>query len=178
LGIALAVALEPIFVLLRLLLVSGGIFLVIGEPREALALLGFVLLIMGITIGQERRTDNTLNALRDLSSPRALVIRDVQALRIAGREVVRCDLLMLAEGDRVPADGEVLQAHELAFDESLQTGESEAVAKQAGNSAVLTATLVVRGQGLVRLKFWTPPLYCASTKPAGTGRAVRGQSGV
>ena len=147
-GIALEVAREPMFVLL---LVSGGIYFAIGEPREALALLGFVLLIMGITIGQERRTDNTLNALRDLSSPRALVIRDGQARRIAGREVVRGDLMMLAEGDRVPADGDVLQAHELALDESLQTGESEAVAKQAGSSAVLGATLVVRGQGLVRV---------------------------
>ena len=147
-GIALEVAREPMFILL---LVSGVIYLAIGELREALALLGFVLLIMGITIGQERRTDNTLNALRDLSSPRALVIRDGQARRIAGREVVRGDLLMLAEGDRVPADGEVLQAHELALDESLQTGESEAVAKQAGNSAVLAGTLVIRGQGLVRV---------------------------
>jgi Ca2+-transporting ATPase len=147
-GIALEVAREPMFVLL---LASGGIYLAIGEPREALALLGFVLLIMGITIGQERRTDNTLNALRDLSSPRALVIRDGQARRIAGREVVRGDLMVLAEGDRVPADGDVLQAHELALDESLQTGESEAVAKQTGSSAVLAGTLVVRGQGLVRV---------------------------
>jgi Ca2+-transporting ATPase len=147
-GIALEVAREPMFVLL---LVSGGIYLALGEPREALALLGFVLLIMAITIGQERRTDNTLHALRDLSSPRALVMRDGQARRIAGREVVRGDLMMLAEGDRVPADGEVLQAHELALDESLQTGESEAVAKQAGCSAVLAGTLVVRGQGLVRV---------------------------
>ncbi len=147
-GIALEVAREPMFLLL---LASGGIYLAIGEPREALALLGFVLLIMGITIGQERRTDNTLKALRDLSSPRAMVIRDGQARRIAGRNVVRGDLMMLAEGDRVPADGEVLQAHELALDESLQTGESEAVAKQAGNSAVLAGTLVVRGQGLVRV---------------------------
>jgi len=147
-GIALEVAREPMFVLL---LASGAIYLAIGELREALALLGFVLLIMGITIGQERRTDNTLNALRDLSSPRALVIRDGHARRIAGREVVRGDLMMLAEGDRVPADGDVLQAHELALDESLQTGESEAVAKQAGSSAVLAGTLVVRGQGLVRV---------------------------
>ena len=147
-GIALEVAREPMFVLL---LVSGGIYWALGEPREALALLGFVLLIMAITIGQERRTDNTLLALRDLSSPRALVMRDGQARRIAGRDVVRGDLMMLAEGDRVPADGDVLQAHELALDESLQTGESEAVAKPAGRSAVFAGTLVVRGQGLVRV---------------------------
>ena len=87
---------------------------------------------MGITALQERRTDNALDALRDLSSPRALVLRGGQAVRIPGREVVREDVLLLAEGDRVPADGVLLQAHELATDESMLTGESEAVPKQAG----------------------------------------------
>ena len=124
-GIAAEVAREPMFLLL---LASGGIYLAMGDPHEALALLGFVFVIMGITIVQERRTDNALDALREMSSPRALVVRGGQLSRIAGREVVRGDLLMLAEGDRVAADGDVLQAHEMALDESLQTGESEAVA--------------------------------------------------
>ncbi|MBP8062071.1 MAG: HAD-IC family P-type ATPase, partial [Polaromonas sp.] len=147
-GIAAEVAREPMFLLL---LASGGIYLAMGDPHEALALLGFVFVIMGITIVQERRTDNALDALREMSSPRALVVRGGQLSRIAGREVVRGDLLMLAEGDRVAADGDVLQAHEMALDESLQTGESEAVAKQAGSSTVWAGTLVVRGQGLVRV---------------------------
>ncbi len=60
-----------------------------GETKEALMLLGFIFVIMGITIVQERRTERALDALRDLSSPRALVIRDGQQQRIAGREVVR-----------------------------------------------------------------------------------------
>ena len=67
-------------------------------------LLGFVFVVMGITIVQERRTERALDALRDLSSPRALVIRDGRQRRIAGREVVRGDIIVLAEGDRVPAD--------------------------------------------------------------------------
>jgi Ca2+-transporting ATPase len=146
-AIAWEVAREPTFVLL---LASGAIYLAMGDAHEALALLGFVLVIMGITISQERRTDNTLEALRDMSSPRALVIRSGQALRIAGREVVRGDLMLLSEGDRVPADGELLQAHELALDESLQTGESQPVSK-TGQDKVLAGTLVVRGQGLVRV---------------------------
>jgi Ca2+-transporting ATPase len=146
-AIVLEVAREPMFLLL---LASGSIYLAMGDPHEAMALLGFVLIIMGITIGQERRTDNTLEALRDLSSPRALVLRDGQALRIAGREVVREDVLMLSEGDRVAADGEVLQAHELALDESLQTGESVPVGKATGER-ILAGTLVVRGQGTVRV---------------------------
>ena len=146
-AIALEVAREPMFVLL---LASGSVYLAMGDPHEALALLGFVLIIMGITIAQERRTDQTLDALRDLSSPRALVLRDGALQRIAGADVVRGDVLLLAEGDRVAADGEVLQAHELAVDESLQTGESEPVAKPAG-STVLAGTLAVRGQGVLRV---------------------------
>jgi Ca2+-transporting ATPase len=106
---------------------------------------------MGVTALQERRTDKALDALRDLSSPRALVLRGGTAVRVAGREVVRGDVLLLAEGDRVAADGVLLQAHELATDESMLTGESEAVPKQAGADRVFAGTLVVSGQGLVQV---------------------------
>jgi Ca2+-transporting ATPase len=152
--IVVEVVREPMFLLL---LGTGAIYLAMGDAHDAFLLLGFVLIIMGITIVQERRTDNTLEALRDLSSPRALVLRDGQPVRLPGREVVRGDLLMLAEGDRVPADGELLEAHELAVDESMLTGESEAVAKAASPTAAATlnqvfaGTLAIRGQGLVRV---------------------------
>ena len=146
-NIAWEVVREPMFLLL---LGAGAVYLAMGDPREALVLLGFVVIIMGITIAQERRTDNTLAALRDLSSPRALVIRAGRAQRIAGREVVVGDLLLLSEGDRVPADGELLETHELASDESMLTGESEAVPKQAGHT-VFAGTLVTSGQGMARV---------------------------
>jgi len=146
--IAWEVLREPMF---GLLLGAGAIYLAMGDAREALILLGFVFIIMGITALQERRTDKALDALRDLSSPRALVLRADEAIRIPGREVVREDVLLLAEGDRVPADGVLLQAHELATDESMLTGESEAVPKQAGTGRVFAGTLVVSGQGLVRV---------------------------
>ena len=134
-----------------LLLGAGAIYLAMGDRHEAMILLGFVVIIMGITVLQERRTDKALDALRDLSSPRALVLRGGATLRIPGREVVREDVLLLAEGDRVPADGLLLQAHELATDESMLTGESVAVAKQAPADRVFAGTLVVSGQGLVRV---------------------------
>ncbi len=67
-------------------------------------LLGFVVFIMALTLVQERKTERALEALRDLASPRALVIRDGERVRVAGRELVRDDLVVLAEGDRVPAD--------------------------------------------------------------------------
>ncbi|MEW5770260.1 MAG: cation-translocating P-type ATPase [Pseudomonadota bacterium] len=146
--IAVEVAREPMFLLL---LGAGGIYLAMGDAHEALVLLGFVLIIMAVTVLQERRTEHALEALRDLSSPRALVVRDGAAQRIAGREVVRGDVVILAEGDRVPADGEVLQAHELALDESMLSGESVPVAKFADGGQAFAGTLVVRGQGVMRV---------------------------
>ncbi len=119
---------EPMFLLL---LATAGIYVVLGDPAEAAALVAAVLLIIGITLHQERKTEGALDALRDLASPHAMVIRDGQARRIAGREVVPGDVVMLREGDRVPADGVLERSSHLLVDESLLTGESVAVRKRA-----------------------------------------------
>jgi P-type Ca2+ transporter type 2C len=151
---------EPMFLLL---VACGTIYLVLGDAQEASMLLGFVFFIMGITLYQERKTERTLEALRDLSSPRALVIRGGERKRIAGREVVRGDTLLLVEGDRVPADAVLLSCGHLLADESVLTGESVSVRKIAddGHAAmslpggdglpfVYSGTLVVQGQGVAR----------------------------
>ena len=145
--ILLEVVREPMFLLL---LGAGAIYFAMGDSHEALMLLTFVFMIMGMTAFQERRTDNALAALRDMSSPRALVIRSGEARRIAGRDVVREDVLVLAEGDRIPADGTLIDAHELATNESMLTGESESVMKKLGDK-VYAGTLVVAGQGVVQV---------------------------
>ena len=145
--ILLEVVREPMFLLL---LGAGAIYFAMGDGHEALILLTFVFMIMGMTAFQERRTDNALAALRDMSSPRALVIRSGEARRIAGRDVVREDVLVLAEGDRIPADGTLIDAHELATNESMLTGESESVMKKLGDK-VYAGTLVVAGQGVVQV---------------------------
>ncbi|HEY6097410.1 MAG TPA: cation-transporting P-type ATPase, partial [Candidatus Deferrimicrobium sp.] len=121
LAIVLDVLREP---MLLLLVACGTIYLLWGDVREALILLGFVFLVIGITFSQERKSERALEALRDLSSPRALVIRDGAQRRIAGREVVRDDVVVLSEGDRVPADALLLSCVNLSVDESLLTGES------------------------------------------------------
>ncbi|WP_293331285.1 cation-translocating P-type ATPase [Microcoleus sp. CAWBG58] len=153
---------DPIF----LLLVGGGIiYWILGDLQEALILLGFVFFITGISLYQEGKTEHALEALRDLSSPRALVIRDGERKRIAGREVVRGDFLVLAEGDRVSADAIVLSCSNLSTDESLLTGESLPVRKvtAVGNVEmarpggdelpfVYSGTLVVQGQGIAQVK--------------------------
>ena len=161
-AIAWQVVREP---MLLLLLAGGAIYLALGNPQEALILLVSVFVVMGITTYQERKTERTLEALRDLSSPRAMVLRGGQRRRIAGSEVVPGDVLLLHEGDRVPADGVLLQTTELAVDESLLTGESLPVEKRAmsveprdmavpgrgGPAFVYSGSLVVSGFGSVRV---------------------------
>ena len=147
---------EPMFVLL---LLASAVYLLLGDRVEAVFLLASVLVILAITIVQERRTARVLEALRDLSSPRALVVRDGAERRIPGREVVRGDLLIVREGDRVAADARVLSAADLRVDESLLTGESVPVVKVPATDTpaapdkdaahrVYASTLVVKGHGL------------------------------
>ena len=141
--ITLEVLKEP---MLLLLLIGGLVYLALGDRAEALILLGFALLSVAISVVQEYRTERVLEALRDLTSPRALVIRDGEKRRIAGRDVVPGDALMLGEGDRVAADAVIISSHDLLMDESLLTGESVPVSKTAGSaSSAFAGSLVVRG---------------------------------
>jgi P-type Ca2+ transporter type 2C len=109
---------EPMFLLL---VGCGAIYLLLGDRNEALMLLGFVFVVIAITFVQERRTERSLDALRDMSSPQALVWRDGVAARIPSRELVCGDVVLLAEGDRVAADMELLEAFDLTIDESMLT---------------------------------------------------------
>lgn len=129
LRIAMEVLREPMF---AMLLAAGVVYLLLGDRTEALVLLGFAGLSIIITIVQEARTERTLEALRDLSAPRALVVRDGETLRIPGREVVNGDILVLEAGDRIAADALVVEARELEADESLLTGEAVPVRKRPG----------------------------------------------
>ncbi len=136
LSIALETLREPMFLLL---LAAATLYLVLGDLQEGLTLFGFVLVTLGLTLVQEGRTERAIEALRDLTSPRALVIRDGVPQRIAGRDVVRGDLLKLSEGDRVPADALLLSADGVRADESLLTGESVPVGKRLALPAELDA---------------------------------------
>jgi Ca2+-transporting ATPase len=160
-AIALEVTRQPMF----LLLVGAGVlYLTMGKAADALVLLGFVFVVMGITVVQERRTEGALDALRDLSSPRALVVRSGQRQRIPGRDVVRGDILVLNEGDRVAADAILRHSGSLSVDESLLTGESVPVRKVASGRvtelqraggddlpSVFAGTVVTSGQGIAEV---------------------------
>jgi len=138
---------EPMVLLLA---GCGMITFGLGDRIEAFWLLGFVGVIAGMTIRQEGKTEKALEALKGLSSPRALIIREGQQKRIAGSEVVRGDLVLLAEGDKVPADGKVLSGMNLVIDESLLTGESVPVQK-GSQDRVFSGTHVVKGSALIQV---------------------------
>ena len=154
---------EPMLVLL---LVGGLAYLLLGDLTEAMILLAFASFSVVVTIMEESRTEHVLEALRDLSAPRALVIRDGEQIRVAGCEVVRGDIMLLEQGDRIAADAALLEANDLQADESLLTGESLPVGKRAatvgeddtalrpggeGQPLVYSGSIVTRGNGVARV---------------------------
>jgi len=154
---------QPMF---ALLLIGGVVYLLLGDRTEAVLLLLFATLSVSITIIQESRSEHVLETLRNLASPRALVVRDGVRTLIAGRDVVRDDVVIVSEGDRVAADAAVLSGHDLLLDESLLTGESVPVRKTFAPSMppktssspggddspfIYAGTLVVRGTGQARV---------------------------
>jgi Ca2+-transporting ATPase len=161
LAIALGVVKEPMFILL---VACGTLYVVMGDLQEGIMLLGFVFVIMAIEFFQQKKTEKALDALKDMASPRALVIRDGVETRIAGIEVVSGDLIVLQEGDRVPADATILDSVNLLADESLLTGEPVSVRKsdwdgvekisQPGGDDlpfVFSGSMIVQGNGIARV---------------------------
>jgi Ca2+-transporting ATPase len=164
---------EPMFLLL---FIAGLLYLALGEAREGIFLFAMVLVSFGLTLYQEGKTEHALEALRDMSSPRALVIRDGAQRQVDSRDVVRGDLIVLAEGARVPADAILLSGNAMQIDESALTGESVPVRKTPADDAieskhgrddmpanastrpggddlpfVYSGTLVVQGHGIARV---------------------------
>ena len=149
--IALDVFREPMFLLL---ISCGGLYILIGDLREGIIMLATIFIIIFITFYQHRKTERALEALKKLSSPRVLVLRDGVETRIPGREVVPGDIMILNEGDRVAADATLQEVMNLTIDESMLTGESVPVTKSIGkagqenSTTVFSGTLVVKGRGL------------------------------
>jgi Ca2+-transporting ATPase len=151
-GIAWEVMKEPMFLLL---ISCGTLYLILGDYREGIILLSTISVIIGITFYQYRKTERALETLKNLSSPRALVIRDGVEQRIAGRDVVPGDVLILNEGDRVPADGVLAESSNLLIDESILTGESVPVLKNLfpeKEVSIFSGTLVLAGKGVALVK--------------------------
>ena len=146
--IALEVFKEPMFVLL---LVCSSIYLLLGDYTEGIMLSASILIIIFITFYQYQKTERAIESLRQLSSPKAMVIRNGQTVKIPSREIVIGDIVLVNEGDRIPADGLLIHGTNLSVDESMLTGESIPVSKDTlvheGSSQVFSGTLVVQGSG-------------------------------
>ena len=140
---------EPMFLLL---VAAALLYLILGKPGEGLFLGLMVLVTLGLTLYQEGKTEHALEALRQLASPRATVIRDGVRRLVSGEVLVAGDLVAVAEGDRVPADAVIVDGNGVQVDESLLSGESLPVDKKAGAAAQLFGgTLVVQGHAIARV---------------------------
>ena len=155
---------EPMFLLL---LGAAALYLVLGDLGEGLFLMGGALATIGLVILQEARSEKALAALRDLSQPRARVIRDNTERSIAARELVPGDIVLVGEGERLPTDGFLVAGDVLSVDESALTGESAPVSKRTlhpdealdpdtppgaeSGPHLFSGTLVVRGQGVAQV---------------------------
>ncbi|HEY9275546.1 MAG TPA: cation-transporting P-type ATPase, partial [Candidatus Nanopelagicaceae bacterium] len=117
--------------MITLLIIAGVISFILAERIDGFLLISTVFIIIGISLFQERRTEKALSALRTLAAPLALVIRSGVRVRIPANRIVPGDLIQLLEGDRIPADAELIESKFLSIDESLLTGESVPVAKNA-----------------------------------------------
>ncbi len=152
--IAFEVMKEPMF----LLLISCAVlYMILGDYREGIILLSSIFIIIFITFYQYQKTEKALDALKNLASPRALVIRDGVEVRIPGREVVPGDLMVVNEGDRISADAILIESLNLSVDESMLTGESVPVSKKIAVDPLdslqqlFSGTLIVRGKGLAKV---------------------------
>ena len=161
LRLAVGVLTEPMFLLLAL---AAAIYLVVGDLGEGVMLAGFAALTVALVVVQQARSEKALEALRALGAPFARVLRDGREQRIPAREVVVGDLLLVAEGERIAADGVLRRCEQLAVDESLLTGESVPVRKVAVEAAAEAAppggddqpwihagTLAVSGHGIAEV---------------------------
>jgi len=150
--------------MLFLLVCAGTLYFFVGELQDALLLVFSIFVVVGITYYQQRKTEKTLEALRDLSSPKALVVRDGEQIKIAGKDVVRGDIVIVREGDRVPADAVILSCENLSIDESFLTGESISVRKAEWDKKmkhqrpggedspfIYSGTMVTSGRGIARV---------------------------
>jgi Ca2+-transporting ATPase len=125
-GILLEIIKEPLFVIL---LLASSIYFILGETTEGIIMLVAIGLVSGISIFQENKSRNAVNALKKLSSPKAKVYRNSEVVTIPTGEIVVKDLILVEDGNMIPADAKIIEAHDFSVNESILTGESLSVSK-------------------------------------------------
>ncbi|MBP6828196.1 MAG: HAD-IC family P-type ATPase, partial [Saprospiraceae bacterium] len=142
---------EPIFLLLVL---ACSLYFAIGDLSEAWLMVASVVFVILIEIVQEFRSEKALSALREFSQPRAVVIREGRRMEVPVEEIVVGDLVAMSEGERVAADGVLVQQSDLSVDEAILTGESLPVNKTVseGENLLYQGTTVASGLGVAHIR--------------------------
>lgn len=160
---------EPTFLFM---VSAAALYLIVGSLEEGAFLVVAACVSMGLVVFQDARSENALNALRDLAAPHAHVVRNGQTVSVPAEELVPGDLLVPSPGERFPADARLITEHLISVDESVLTGESVPVTKQWGRDESLYAgTLILGGVGLARVT-----LTGSQTRIGGIGKALTGNS--
>jgi len=142
--------------MLLLLIITAGLYFFIGEKIESVILFFSIIPIILMQFFQEQRTDETIKALDKMAVDHCVVFRDGESLKLETKFLAQGDLVYLTAGDKIPADGFLLNSPGLLVDEAILTGESEAVAKTAApleenllneEHKLWQGTLVVQGEG-------------------------------
>ncbi len=145
-----SVVLEPMFVLLA---AACAVYFILAEYTEGVIMLVAILFVSGISFFQEYRSRNAIRALKDLSAGQTRVLRNGVEVKVEVEEIVVGDLILLQEGEIVPADGQVLVANDFSLNESILTGEAFAVPKNVSDqNLVFRGTLVTSGSAWVEVK--------------------------
>ncbi|MDO5114618.1 MAG: cation-translocating P-type ATPase [Synergistaceae bacterium] len=149
---------EPVFLLL---IGAACLYFFLGEPRDGAVMLVFVAFMGAINIYQEWKTDRTLAALKSLSSPKVTVVRGGEARAVSSEELVPGDIVIISEGERISADGELLENDGFGADESTLTGEADIVWKRCATACesgrgwradrCYAGTNAVAGRAIVRV---------------------------
>lgn len=148
------------------LLAATAISMIMGEITEALTILAIVIINAVLGFSQEMHTEKTMEALEKLAAPRARVFRDNELTEIPAEEVVPGDLVAVEAGDRIPADGVLINSNSLQIDESMLTGESMPVSKE------------VKTLELDDESFKKNQVYMGCIATSGTGRVVITKTGM
>jgi len=135
------------------LLIFAGIFSVIySEYFDALLILAVILLNIIMSFIQEYKAQNTFEALKEMVSRYAIVVRDGHRSKIDIKEIVIGDIVVLGAGDKLPADGLVIESQKLLIKEAILTGEEEAILKGIDDPNLFMGTVVLSGEGLMRVE--------------------------
>src|ERR1019366_3445426 len=143
--ISLDILREPMFILL---IVACTLYFILGKTSEGWMMMGAMLFVAAVSFYQEVKSTNALQALKELTEPKIVVIRNGTHTTISSTELVPGDIMLLEEGRKIPADGRIIQENDLTVNESVITGESMPVDKNEndGHNILYQGTIINSGK--------------------------------